>query len=167
MLINATYFIGEINLPGLSEPANAENLLTFITKYEKKFLQQLFGEDLYDLYVAGLAEDPVDEKWTALSAMLVDTDTKESPIANYVYYYFTRDMATLTANLGEVKPKGENASFASPIAKQVRAWNEMVDFVWKFELDTDVYPEWSGPYSHFSDWCHSREIFHKINSLGL
>lgn len=168
-LIDASYFIGGINLPNISQPAVLENLDVFINKYEKKFLKLLLGDALYDLFIAGIAEDPIAEIWTDLKSLLVNSQDKESPIANYVYYYYTRDRATQTVGMGEVKPSGENGSIASPVTKQVRAWNEMVDFVRGFELDMEIYPEWVKPceYSHYPYRWALNEIYHKINSLGL
>lgn len=56
-------------------------------------------------------------------------DSKESLIANYVYYWYMRKEATQTTAIGEVATKAENATRTNPGAKMARAYNQMVDWV--------------------------------------
>lgn len=56
-------------------------------------------------------------------------DSKQSLIANYVYYWYVRKMVTQTTTVGEVKTKTENATRVIPSGKMERAWNEMVGWV--------------------------------------
>lgn len=65
---------------------------------------------------------------TGLAAS-VNTD-KQSPIANFIYYWYLRNNATTTAGSGEA---GNNVSApVSPKTKMVRAWNQMAE--WNLEL---------------------------------
>lgn len=56
-------------------------------------------------------------------------DSKESLIANYVYYWYMRKEASQTTTIGEVATKAENAARINPGQKMARAWNQMVEWV--------------------------------------
>ena len=163
MLIDSTYFIGEINLPGLQNEVVEESLNSFIQKYESYYLQRSLGYSLMKSFLAGLEADEPEQKWVDLrdgaefeGCRGLDkwtgfiNDGKQSPIANYVYYYFMRDAATLTSGIGEVKPTGENSSNASGAVKMMRAYNQMCEqtaLLHEFLLaNKDVYTEFD--YSH-------------------
>lgn len=62
-LIDHTYFIGELNLPGTNKTDMQKRLNLFIVKYEQKFLTELLGYDLYTKLIAGLKVGPVEQKW--------------------------------------------------------------------------------------------------------
>lgn len=180
-LIDSTYFVDEIQIAGLENTVDStgSKVSGFINKYETRYLKELLGDDLYNSFIAGLAEEPVLPKWTALLNQLVNNETKESPIANYIYYYYSRNKATETVGIGEMKPNTENGSMASAVQKQVRAWNEMVD--WNFEVakfisenEDDYGPFiWINYHFHNDDILDSigvrckTELFRKKNTLGL
>lgn len=71
---------------------------------------------------------------------------QRSIIAYYVYYWYTRNNVTQTTGVGEVNTDPAGARPALSIAKQVSAWNTVVD--WLYELynflnaNTVVYPEY-------------------------
>ena len=141
MIIDKTYFIGEINIPGLQSTDVQAKLNVFINKYESEYLELALGYSFAKLFAAGLAADTPPTKWTDLKdgAEYENADgitkkwkglsnsMKNSPIANYVYYWHTRDNATYTAPMGEVKGKSENSVSTSGAIKQMRAYNAMVD----------------------------------------
>lgn len=237
MLIDRTYFIGDLNIPNTSNAAVGSLLDWFIEKYEEKFLNDVLGYDLHKAFKAGMEEDPVPQKWTDLiegveytdlqdktrfwkglvtqppsvlnaldalntiavivggggaydpvvgqnsvtipavlvgktftleqrgvgqlrddeysivgntltlttglfgnsdtyfyksATLAINTTTgtsKQSPIANYVYYWYMRNNHSQTAAMGEVKSKNENADKHSPANKMSRAWNEMAESV--------------------------------------
>lgn len=162
-LIDRTYFIGEINLPNTNQTAVQENIDFLISKREPELLIALFGYAMYKAFIAGLLEDPVPQRWVDLrdgvdytdtdgtlrhwmGLVAVDGEVKESLIANYVYYWFTRKEATQTTGVGEVVTKTENSARVSPMAKQVRVWNEMVDWIAELfnflQVKKEDYPEW-------------------------
>lgn len=183
MYIDRTYFVGEINIPGTGSLAVQERLNFFIEKYEKELLRALLGYELYDAFVAGTkdkTEEQIDPKWkdlrdgktyTASNSKkaswggLWDSTTKQSPIANYVYYWWTRDKASHTSEVGETS-EGDTAVKVSPVAKQARAWNEISDRVLELHRfmnhHLDVYPEW---LSH--DVCQMLFDFKPINAFNL
>lgn len=171
MLIDKSYFIGEILIPNLSSigsggsqaisKANDDLLQVFIRKYEKLFLLSLLGPSLYEGLKKGF--EAKEEKWMALAEQLADSENHISPIANYVYYWFIRNKITETAGIGEVIGKANNAVMVSPEIKMVRAWNEMVDLVneivrWIDERKT-MYPAVCPDFK--------ADIFYKINMFNL
>ena len=278
MLIDRTYFIGELNIPNANGTANNNAvpalLDQFIEKYEVKFLTEVLGYELYKALKAGMLEDPVPQKWTDLVQGVEYTDTasnlrfwpglitqppsvlnaldavntisvivggggpydpvvgqssviipaslvgkdfiveqrgvgqlltteysivgstltltsglfgnndvyfyksatlaintstgsnKQSPIANYIYYWYIRNNYSQTAAMGEVKSKTENADQHNPGMKMTRAWNEMS--AWTNELRDYLdakksdYPQWEN-----SDvWCMLRS-FRPINQFNV
>jgi L-rhamnose mutarotase len=171
-IIDISFFVGEINVPNADKPGISENLELFIKKYQKRFLVMLLGQDVWKDFMDGLAEDPVESKWTELKAKFVDDDTKESPIANYVYYFYMRDGASSTTDVGETIAKTENSSVISPARKMVRAWNEMCDFVNDTqEWFHDYYATYNLNHDHyfFNLYCYHtyRNEFAKQNVLNL
>lgn len=155
--LSAAYFVGEISIPNISgttiiDQANLKNLQISIAIYEPLFLKDLLGEDLYTAYAAGIAEVTPDAKWTTLNNKIYYTDaaltalsTGISPVANYIYFQFHRNNASVTLQNSEVKPGHQNFTVTSPAQKMVSAWNNMVrlcDEIQEFIEDniTD-YPE--------------------------
>lgn len=195
MIIDYTYFRGEITIAQLSQASVREDLQLLINKYEQRYLKQLLGLDMYNAFMAGI--DPIsgaDQKWLNILQGVeyehngntyewigFENDLKESPIANYVYYKYITKEVELTTGIGQVVPKAENAVIASAVPKLTRAWNEMVDWqrglIRYLDDNRSLYPEWR-PYTDYSRWywgydnnyCNRNrwpEIFHKKNTLGL
>lgn len=138
----------------------------FIDKYEKKFLKELLGTELYEEFVAGLLVQPIDVKWTDLR----DTTDLKQMIIDYVYYWYMQNQATSTAGMSEVKGKTDNATPVNNVTKMIRSWNEMVEAARLFDLSTDTYPTWNRVY--WRDWycgCNWKlpEIYNFKNSLDF
>lgn len=80
-----------------------------------------------------------------------DVAGQESCIANYVYYWYKRNYATQTTDLGEVVTQAENSRNASPRKKLASAWNathywvkEFCEFMEATQVaDPTIYPEWT------------------------
>lgn len=174
-LIDETYFIGELNIPNLDQENVRQALTVFIAKYQKRFLTLLLGEDVYKDFVAGIDVEEgveIESQWIELRDKLVDCDTKESPIANYVYWFFMYNNATQTSGVGEIIANTENSMVVSPITKMVRAWNEMCDFVhgtqqWfhDFYTEYDLNHDWY----FFNLYCYDsyKDEFAYRNVLGI
>lgn len=77
MLIDRTYFVGELNIPNTSKSEISSLLDWFIEKYETKFLRDVLGLDLYNALKAGLQESTVDQKWTDLIQGVEYTDLNQ------------------------------------------------------------------------------------------
>lgn len=146
-IITKSDFNTDIKIANKSDVAVNEDLTNFITKYEPRFLNMLFGSDFAALFVAGV---------TTAEQRFVDLLTPDLriAIANYIYYYYQRDQYAQTVGIGVVKTNPANAMLWSARDKVARAWEEMKVISWhvqKFlkqdgESDVPVYPEWVVPY---------------------
>lgn len=159
MLLDKTYFVGEINIPNTSNQSVLERLNFFIAKYEEQLLRALLGDGLYKAYTDGLAandpkyiairdgKDYTDSNAKAYNWMgLRKESTKQSLIANYVYYWWLRDKVSITTGVGEADVKTDSADKISPAAKMTKAWNEMVEWnrslMFFLDINKDDYPQW-------------------------
>lgn len=87
----------------------------------------------------------------------------ESPIADFVFYYYLRKQATQTAGIGQVSPKAENANVVSPVEDMCAAWNAMVEktkvLAEFLNVNGSVYPE-------FQKHMYSAELEELITRLN-
>lgn len=165
-IITKSDFNTDIKIANKSDVAVNEDLTNFITKYEPRFLNMLFGADFAALFVAGLA---------AAEARMVALLTPDVRIAmaSYIYYYYQRDQYAQTVGIGVVKTNPQNAILWSAKDKVCRAWEEMKVINWnvqKFmwddsQLADPVYPEWVVPswfnlfYRQWALWSFGLGIF--------
>lgn len=192
MLIDRTYFVGELNIPNTDQLAVSSLTDLFIEKYEERFLKTALGYSLYKAFKAGLQEMTIAQKWIDLRdgveyvslsgktifyrglisqpSILVPPPSapsdKQSPIANYVYYWFIINSHTQTSSMGEKKSQTENAVSISPNNKLVRAWNEMHQWVGELicflNTKSSTYSEWDS-----TDQWFALRMFRQINELGI
>lgn len=111
-----------------------------------------------------------DTYWFKSAQLAINTSTgssKQSLIANYIYYWFQRYLYTQTSTMSEVKTKTENAVTVDPFQKMATAWNnmntwylEMADFL---DTNNTVYPDWDN--SNNCLW--KRRGFRRINEHGI
>jgi hypothetical protein len=277
--IDASYFVGELNIPNSGDPAVQERITLFIQKYEPIFFRQLLGYPLYKAFVTGMNVTPPATpnvrflnilygcEYTSLSGYLtqwkgliitdspiynlagkftykkpqyltagvtpdffagvntasfpdwigwtpiitragvmkpnvdysfdidegeltllktgdkfgnnedffvqfelrtddvpnIDLSMNESVIANFIYYWYYRSVATQSTGIGEVKTNAENAINDTPNQKMACAWNELSQRVEEFIefMDTmtstnpSLYPEWL--------WIHRYRVFRDFN----
>lgn len=146
-LVDINYFVVELSISNRDKSGVVEDIDFLTTKYQKQFLNDVLGADLYN-DIFNTAIDKTVEPWKTLMSLIVDTDTKTSPIANIVYYYYHRKNQTQTVGLGEVKAKAENAVTADPAPKMQRAWLEMSRMVRllheyaRTNFDAAPFPKW-------------------------
>lgn len=146
-LIDTTYFVGEISLPGQVLTGSLADISPYIVKYEREALIELVGYTLYKELKAAIdagAPDYVSTKWKRLITgheyeidYLGDTylvkwnglinDDKVSLLAYYIYYKYVSFHVTHTSSFGELIQSAENASKVSPSQKMVNAWNRFID----------------------------------------
>lgn len=158
MIIDQSYFVREINVPQLSQPAVWEGLQLFGNKYQKRFLKEVFGLELAKLIEAYLADEPNGETRIGLIVNgaeflysgeeqiwggLRNTE-KLSPLANYIFYHFTNDGITSLSQVGETFSQAENSQRVSPDARLVFAWIEMVEMLEPLRklMESGDYPEY-------------------------
>lgn len=139
MFLDYTYFESELYIPNLKynsgsgvgsmvQAVNEQSLDWYIEKYEKRYLNELLGENLYLKMIDGINRQE-DNEWSRLKDRIFqETDYgKYSPAADYVYFYAVREMQTQTSSKGEVRGRQDHASVVSVYDKLVRVWNDMVD----------------------------------------
>lgn len=168
-LIDETYFFGELTIAQLSQAEVEANLVDFITKYEKAYLVALLGETLAKDFTDGLSVLPTpDQIWIDLKAKIVDETIKQSPIANYVYYWYMEDLEIQTVGIGQMRPVAENGMMVSTTHKRMRAWNEMAKMnvvIGKWISDNIAeYPNYDPTSANFW-WLDNVYCFK--NSFGL
>lgn len=185
MIVDASYFYGDLVIAQTSQPAVLSSLNRFISQYEPKYMGEMLGYAIYKDF----KDNPTDQKWTdlvdgaeytnqygtlsrwqglkreVLAPVPYDAGPPEiqavdgqyqSPIANYVYYWYLRNNATTTAGGGETT---NNVSIpTSPDGKLARAWNEMVE--WNRELIEFF-------YSNNIVYSFDMDTFYDANRLNL
>lgn len=184
-LINPTYFVGTINIPGTGDANVAQRLGFFIEDYEDRLLRDILGYPLYKAFKDGNAAPSPDQKWldlrdgkdytdlvgreTRWDGLLVKrsgTNYRKSLIANYVYVKWVKDNASQNSMLGVVAPGVENSTLVSPAGRMVAAWNEMVDQIYQLccFLDSNIstYTEWQTRNNYFQ-----MLKYRKTNTIGI
>lgn len=144
-LIDATYFIRDLNIAdakqGVSSRLGNTLLTDYIPVYEKEYLMKVLGYPLYTAFIAGLAITPtVPQKWLDLKNGVTYTVNgkdyqwvgftnadKVTPIANYVYIQYMRNTSTNTTGTGEAQNAQQNAVTLSPDNKIHHASVEMTE----------------------------------------
>lgn len=142
-LIDTTYFIGEITLPGSALSGDFADISTYIAKYEQQGLIDLLGYTLYKQLKVEIDAASYTTKWDRLVNGheydidylgdthtvrwngLVNTD-KDSLLAYYIYYNYVHFHVTHTSGFGELLQSAENALKISPHQRLVNAWNRFI-----------------------------------------
>jgi len=138
-LIDKTYFINDISLPGSVLEGNYEVITQYIAKYEPEILLRLLGYDLYkalqaeidaasyttvwDNFVNGA--EYVVEGYTVKWNGLINSELT-SFIAYYIYYQYMKNNVTTTTAIGETQSGAENGGKISPADKMTHAWNNYI-----------------------------------------
>lgn len=170
-LTNSSYFVGEYKIQNLSTSSSGvaaavvavttADLDWFIDKYEPIYLKMVMGDDMYDEFIAGLAADPIDAKWTALRDKLIDSTKKISPIVAYIWYAYKHDKLTHSSEMGELKPNTENASIQSATRKMIDAWNDSMKGAYDVAVWlTENYATYPTQDIDFND-------FYTLNDFGI
>jgi hypothetical protein len=154
-ITQTAHFIGELMVPNRNRTDVSQEIAYFIQHYEKDFISSLIGYDLaLQLYadLPALADprfnalvlgtDYVDANgamkrwrgivWPEFDATPDAVNYTSSLTAHYVYYYWSRNQATLTTGVGEADGQTENATRTDSMRKQVKAYNDM--FCWIKEM---------------------------------
>lgn len=102
----------EIKTTGVGEV----KLLDYIERYSAKYLRELLGVELYDLFIIGYdLSDPI---YVALFAEfsyqnnyeIVTSSGIKDMLLGFIYFYYQRDMLVQQSTVGVGKAKGENSS---------------------------------------------------------
>lgn len=190
MIIDTSYFVGKINLPQTGNTEGAETVNQFIGNYEPDYLKRVLGYSLWKAFTDGIAgSGVVDQRWTdllegkeftigAYTLAWPGFEAKPSPISQYVYYQYVRDLASSMSQVGNTSPQTANADRVNSLNKMVDAWNEMVElnyFLAGFlQANKTIYPEWAGVDPGVIGWAweygrtvYRDGVFKKINEFGI
>lgn len=138
----------------------ATKIQEYIDRYETIILIELFGKELYDLYVAGLvAVDPIYETLRDAfieqlpNGCILESRGVVDMLTGMIYFYYVRDQYTQMTTLGAVKSKGENSENTTFVMSGLNArWNEALDtyeaIQYYIEENLDVYPTYLGVKKH-------------------
>ena len=143
-LIDVSYFVGEISLPGQVLTGSLADIDPFIVKYEREALIDLLGYTLYKELKAEIDAASYTTKWNRLVNgheyeidYLGDTYLVKwnglvnseliSLLAYYIYFKYIQFHVTHTSGFGELIQNAENASKVSPSQKMVNAWNRFIE----------------------------------------
>lgn len=161
-IVNQTFFVdNELELPNLSHAAELAKLNSFIAKFEPECLMKILGYPLFKLFGTETTQRMTDllngveytdgmgqtQKWQGLKH-----DTTISLIANYVWFFYQRALASRFTGTGTSVSKPEAGTEISPAGKMADAWNffssevyAMTCFLWlkKDSQGNRVYPEFS------------------------
>lgn len=175
IIINESYFQGELYLPGLEhvkktgvalalQVVGDSDLSWFVNKYESEYLIKLLGENFACKFLEGIQEEYPIQKWIDLKNRLSFAigDNNYSPIANYIYYWVMRSGKTQTSIIGEKKGKATYSSNAYIDYKVVKAWNDGVDMSVKF---LDWLKENNSQYEEYQIDSPDWNILSKINTI--
>jgi hypothetical protein len=137
MIIDTTYFFGDIYVPQVTETSVANSLNKYIAKYEPEFLQRVLGyemgknissypdiingKEFNDSYIGNQLN-----KWIGLK-VAVGNGKYSSIIANYVYVKYMSDNISFSTGSGEKIIDQGTSETVSPSVKLSRAWNAMAD----------------------------------------
>lgn len=183
-IIDASYFIGEINIAQVDTPAVNSKLTLFINKYVPLILDELLGYSVAKEFLAAVAAAPgvpLATKWSdLLNGKIYEVGgveykwqgfanaEKMSLLANFVWYRYAVDQVNQTVGAGNVKPVFENAEAVSPAYKTESVWNEAIKWVEQLDYFTynnrdTYYPDGASPLS-----CKGERVYRrKINSFNL
>ncbi len=167
LTIDSTYFWGTLTLhfADLSVQDGTEGLAVavattsrqreidlYISKYERRACELIMGKGVSDEYLkwkGSSDEQPYEgdipeEVLEALDGILINSESKTSPIANYVWLKVAEDTINTETARGTIVEKIGESKRVSNHTKMVRVWNEFVEMsmeVRKFIHDTEELDE--------------------------
>lgn len=174
-IITVTAFTLELNIANTDQIPVQERVNGFIDKYTKKFLKQLYGDVMGNLFVDAL---PMLDNTSRFYALATNEDL-QTALASYVYYWYMRDAVSFSSGQGEKRAQASNSTDTEMGYKVARAWNEMVDYCRNVNVDATVFPEYvkynwyycngtrwyDRGYSAVYQFEQPREIYFPINPL--
>lgn len=146
-------------------------LTAYITKFEKRYLQDLMGIELYNLFVADLvanipqtqrfediynefAEDD-DGLVSGLSGMassgnkIVRSEGIKEMLKGFIFFEYNRDLPVKNTMTGNVQEDNENSKVLTSLKAGItEKYNEAIAtykaIQWKLEDESATYPEYNG-----------------------
>lgn len=123
---------------------------SYIDKYEPRYLRELLGVDLFNLFNAdlilggGTPTEPrfikiFDELTIDLPWRILDSDGIKEMLMGFIYYEYTKDQIVQMTPNGNVRPVGQNSEVAGSLYTQiytryndgVRSYKAIQMYIWK------------------------------------
>lgn len=141
------------------------DLQTFIDTAELEVLQELFGSELYALFIADLDvnNDPQDARFIAVFDAFYDDTSNvagwccgayrsegiKKMLMRFIYFQFRREQPFINTSTGTITSERDNAKTSSGpeyglITKYNLAVNSFQAIARKMILDSATYPEYNG-----------------------
>lgn len=170
-LIDATYFVRDINVPLSSNTVLNSVFNNSVLRYENEVLKSLLGYTLWKEFTDAIAaEGTLAQKWVDLrdgadfsfdfNGYTINTHwnglvnaEKVSLIAYYVYYQHRVNHESEYTGIGEVVAKGENSKRVSPLDKLVLVHGNMLDLYGRIPAKARRYYSFlnNANYFHYDD----------------
>ncbi len=154
---------GNNGIPSEVYSSDAIALENAIAKYEKQFLAYLLGKELAKEFLTTID----DVKWDALKALLYDSEALESPIANYIYFWYLHDHSASYNGETFKQAKPDSSVTIQVVQKQVQVWGEMKETVQEIMdwivADTTAVIETTAT-ADYSKWS---KLLTNYNSMGI
>lgn len=173
MIIDKSYFKGDITIAQTEQVQVEEKLNDYIQQYEPEFLLKVLGRDLSTSFNEGIdvgSGEEMEEKWSNILNGANFTYYNhpmtykgiETDIARYVFYHYACDLHLQQTGIGTVKTKGQGSAPATPMFKVLKAWNEMannVRMLWMLlEANAETYPTFNRSYIDKSFFRHQNQF---------
>ena len=135
---------------------NTAKLTAYIDRYETITLIELFGKELYDLYVTGIAGgdsiyETLRDSFTVQlsSGLILNSRGIVDLLTGVIYFYYSRDINTQQTSNGNVSSKGENSERVNEFKSNIQSrWSEANDTYWAIQYyileNSSVYPTFEG-----------------------
>ena len=142
----------------------------YIDKYERRYLTELLGVDLYDEFAAdvllglGLPTEPrfivIFEALTFdLPWCILYSDGMKGMLLGFIYYEYTKDEIVQMTPNGNVRPVGQNSEVAGSLYTQiytryndgVRTYKAIQGYIWRNPEDYD-YSDFNGMPKQMVTW---------------
>lgn len=119
-------------------PMQDTDLQTYINDVEKTYLLQMFGKELYDLFIADLTGSPSVPQSARFikifnafddqtNDVLTSSDGMKEMLKGFVYYIYLRDLVNRASTTGLKKVMSENSTNVNPNWYDLnRRYNEAV-----------------------------------------
>lgn len=152
----------------LSPEEETKGFPKYIERVENSVLPELFGVELYDLFIADLAlpvvGEPTDPRFVKVynefnyqgDGLYFRSQGIKEMLRGFVYYDYLRDQQTRVTTVGLKRVDGSNSETISGIQHDLNSrYNESIETFHAIQcymdhVDPDTYPEYDGIYKPFN-----------------
>lgn len=118
-------------------PKDSPDLQAFIDACEVKAMKAILGINLYNEYIEGLTEDPIEERWTQLrdgTTYVYNIKTYEyggliDLLRPYIFSEWVRENRDKFMSVGTVRAEATDTKAVSPDSRIIEAYNDYCDKV--------------------------------------